>query len=219
MTKILFTATNTANAKGLDETGVTLEEYAIAYLIFKSTGYEIETASIKGGLCPIDINSMSCSNPDEWDECIKILRNTKKLDEINPDDFDVIYFVGGHGAMFDFPNNEKISCIVKKMNEQNKIIAAICHGASAFVGIKDNQNNYLIEGKRLTSFTNKEEKIVKTQELMPFSLQDELVSQGAYFVEAKPWAEHVEIDGNLITGQNNKSVTMLAEKIIEALNS
>lgn len=212
MTRILFVTTNVSSVGELNETGVTLEEFAIPYLIFKATGYETDVASPKGGLSPVDESSMSCSNPMEWDDCIKILRNTKSIDETMNNSYDCVYFTGGHGAMTDFAYNDKIVSLIDKMNSQNKIISAICHGAAAFLGTKD-----LINQKHITSFTNREERILKTNEFMPFSLQDKLVDNGALFVEAKPWAEHVEQEQNIITGQNNKSATLLSETIIKAI--
>lgn len=212
MTKILFVTTNVSEIGELKDTGVTLEEFAIPYLIFRATGYDVEVASLLGGLSPVDEKSMSCSNPMEWDDCIKILRATKSIDEVINNEYDCVYFVGGHGAMKDFPYCDKIISLINKMNSENKIIASICHGVSALLGVEN-----LINQKYVTSFTDREEKILKTNETMPFSLQTKLVDCNAYFVEAKPWIAHVERVQNIITGQNNKSSTLIAETIIDAI--
>ncbi len=215
---ILIVTTNSKGDKNIENTGVYLEEFAVPYLIFKATGYEIDTASVNGGLSPVDIRSMSCSNPIEWDDCIKILRQTKKLSDIDYDKYDVLFFPGGHGPMFDIAFDDEIKKLVEYFYLNNKIISAICHGVVALVNAKDENNNPIVKNKKITSFTNKEEHIIKFDEFMPFLLETKLKELGANFVENRPWSEHVEIDNNLITGQNQNSATLLAEKVIEKLN-
>lgn len=225
MKNILFVTTNYSGCDCSDricgcikETGVHLEEYAVPYLIFEATGYKITTASPKGGLSPVDESSMSCSNPQEWDRCIKILRETKKLSELDFCQYDAIYFPGGHGPMFDIANDEDVKSAVEDFYFRQKPIAAICHGVVALINAKDKNQNPIVKNRKITSFTNKEETIVKLQEYVPFSLEDKLRELGADFIEEKPWQEHVETDGNIITGQNQNSATLLAEKLIEKLN-
>ncbi len=225
MTKnILIVTTNYSgdicdNENCIKETGVNLEEYAIPYLIFEATKYNITTASINGGLSSVDETSMSCSNPMEWDKCIKILRNTKKLSDINIEDFDAVYFPGGHGAMFDIAQSEEVKNLVEYFYSKNRIVAAICHGVAALINAKDKKGNPIVKNANVTSFTNREEYIIKLDKSVPFLLETKLRFLGADFVEDKPWAEHVEVYcDNIITGQNQNSATLIAEKIIEALN-
>ena len=216
--KILIITTNSNGNKDIENTGVYLEEFAVPYLIFKATGYDIETASIEGGLSPVDIRSMSCSNPIEWDDCIKVLRQTKKITDLDYDKYDALYFPGGHGPMFDIAFDEKIKKVVEYFYSKNKIIGAICHGVAGLIGAKDENNEPVVKNKKITSFTNKEEHIIKFDEFVPFLLETKLKELGANFVENKPWSEHVEVDNNIVTGQNQNSATLLAEKIIEKLN-
>ena len=216
--KILIITTNSNGNKDIENTGVYLEEFAVPYLIFKATGYNIETASIEGGLSPVDIRSMSCSNPIEWDDCIKVLRQTKKITDLDYDKYDALYFPGGHGPMFDIAFDEKIKKVVEYFYSKNKIIGAICHGVAGLIGAKDENNEPVVKNKKITSFTNKEEHIIKFDEFVPFLLETKLKELGANFVENKPWSEHVEVDNNIVTGQNQNSATLLAEKIIEKLN-
>ena len=117
--KILIVTTNSHgdNNSAIKETGVWLEEYAVPYLVFKSCGYDVLTASPEGGLSPVDENSMSCSNPVEWDDCIKILRETSKLDEIDYKIFDALFLPGGHGPMFDLANDVSLKEIVEYFYE------------------------------------------------------------------------------------------------------
>ncbi len=202
----------------LKETGVYLEEFAIPYLIFEKTGYKITLASLKGGLSPVDESSMSCSNPQEWDRCIILLRNTKKLSEIALDEFDAIYFPGGHGPLYDMADSEEIKKTVEYFYQNNKIISAICHGVIALTNAKDEKGEYILKNKKVTSFTNREEKIVKLDDIIPISVENRLKEIGAQFVEKKPWQEHAEADNNIITAQNQNSATLIAEKIVEKLN-
>lgn len=211
MKKLLIITTNSSGDDSISETGVYLEEFAVPFLVFEKSDIEMTIASPEGGLSPVDENSMSCSNPQEWDKCIKILRNTKRLSQVNYKDFDGVYFPGGHGPMFDLAQSDEVAKIVEYFYNSRKLVSAICHGPAAFV--KTN----IVKGKRITAFTNEEEKIVKLDDLVPFLLETKLRELGAEFVAQKPWSEHVEVDGNLITGQNQKSALLIAEKIVTFL--
>lgn len=218
--KLLIITTNYSGEYCFDEdrclkkTGVYLEEFAVPFLIFEKSNIDMTIASIEGGVSPVDEGSMSCSNPMEWDKCIKILRNTKKLYDINYKEFDGVYFPGGHGPMFDIAENKKVKEVVEYFFNEGKLLSAICHGVCAFVGAKTQQGTPIVKNKKITSFTNKEEEIVKLTEFVPFLLEDKLKELGANFVSKAPWQEHVEIDRNIITAQNQNSAELLAQKII-----
>ncbi len=216
---ILFVVTNSKGNENIKDTGVFLEEFAVVYLILQASGYKIDTASLKGGLSPVDENSMSCSNPVEWDNCIKILRDTKKLQDVQIDKYCALYFPGGHGPMFDIAKSDEIKNLVEYFYNSDKVVSAICHGVVALCSAKDKFNNSSLKNRKVTSFTNKEEKIIKLDEFLPFLLETKIKELGADFIEGKPWEEHVEVDGNIITGQNQNSATLIAEKIIEKLES
>lgn len=215
--KILIVTTNFSNINDDIQTGVWFEEYAVPFLVFQATGYDITTASPLGGKSPIDENSLSCSNPMEWDDAAKYLRETKKLSDIDYKTFDAILITGGHGAMFDLAKDETLKEIVEYMYENSKIIAAVCHGIAGLILAKDKNCSSILKHKHVTSFTNKEEHISKMEEFMPFLLQSKLIELGVDFVEEKPWSEHVEISGNIITGQNHNSVLLTAESIISLI--
>ena len=215
--KILFVTTNFSDINDEIKTGVWLEEFSVPYLIFEATGYEITVASPKGGESPVDLSSLSCSNPDEWDKPAKFLKNTLILDEVNYKDFDAIYIPGGHGPMFDLAYNEKLNEIVEYLYANDKIISAVCHGIAGLLGAKDSCGNSILKNKFVTAFTNKEEQIVKMGEFMPFSLEDSIKELGANFIAAKPWSEHTEISCNIVTGQNQKSAQLTAESVISLL--
>lgn len=218
---ILIITTNVADSEDgkIKDNGVYLEEFAIPYLIFKDTGFEIAVASPKGGLSPVDENSLNCSNPAQWDECIKILRETQKLADVDYKNFDAIFFPGGHGPLFDLSHDKLVKEIVEYFYKHNKIISAICHGSAALLLAKDSKEDSILKDKKVTSFTNEEEKIAKYKDLVPFSVEDRLKALNADFVEEKPWSDHVEVDGNIITGQNPQSATSLAEKVIKKLSN
>ena len=216
--KILIVTTNYSNINSGIQTGVWFEEFAVPFIIFKATNYNIIVASPKGGESPIDINSLSCSNPMEWDETAKYLRNTEKLSNIDYKLFDAIYIPGGHGPMFDLSKNKILKNIIEYMYSNNKVISAVCHGVVGLISAVDEKGNSILKDKYVTSFTNKEEQIVKMKEFMPFLLQDKIIKLGANFVEEKPWSEHVEISYNIITGQNQNSAQLVAESVISLLN-
>lgn len=214
---ILFVVTNSNGNENIKNTGVYLQEFAEPYLIFNASGYNIDVASLLGGVTPVDENSMSCSNPMEWDDCIKILRETKKLSDLSYLNYDALYFPGGHGPMFDIAYNNEIKNLVEYFYLSKKPIAAICHGVVALLGAKDKKGEYIVKKKKITSFTNKEEHITKLDEFLPFLLETKLIDEGADFKADEPWREHVEEDELLITGQNQNSATLLAEKLIDEL--
>lgn len=222
MRKLLIITTNYPGCECLEpdcdcirETGVYLEEFAVPFLIFEKSDIETVIASPLGGVSPVDEGSMSCSNPEEWDKCIKILRNTKRLGSVDYKTFDGIYFPGGHGPMFDIAKNEEVARVVEHFNNEGKLISAICHGVCALVNAKREDGSSIVSGRRLTSFTNEEERIVKKDKSVPFLLETKLRELGADFITGKPWAEHVEVYQNLITGQNQNSALLLAEKMLE----
>ena len=230
--KVLIVVTNADKLADGTQTGVWLEEFAVPFLIFRDTGYEITVASIKGGKAPIDEGSLSCSNPMEWDEAArlslskpiewdyfyKFLENTKKLEEVDYKNFDAIFFPGGHGPMFDIAENELVAEVTGHFYNTGKATSAVCHGPAGLLGEKRTDGEPIVKNKRVTSFTNEEENIVKRTELVPFLLQSRLEQLGAEFTQLKPWAEHVIVDDNLITGQNPASAIAVAEKVIEYLN-
>lgn len=215
--KILIVTTNTSKINDEIPTGVWFEEFAVPYITFEATGYKITVASPLGGVSPVDETSYSCSNPVEWDSTKKFLDNTKKLDEVENEEFDAVFIPGGHGPMFDLPHNIKLAQILSKHYAKNKIISAVCHGPCGLISAKTPNGEPIVKDKYVTAFTNKEEQIMKRVEFMPFLLQDKLVESGAKFVEERPWVEPAEVDGNLITGQNQNSALKVAEEVIKKL--
>lgn len=199
----------------IKHTGVYLEEFAVPYLIFEKSYVEMTVASIEGGVSPVDDGSMSCSNPEEWDKCAKMLRYTKNLYEVDYKEFDGVYFPGGHGPLYDIAESDKVREIVEYFYNSGKVVSAICHGVCALLSARTCGDVPIVKGKRVTSFTNREEEIVKLSELVPFSIEEELKLLGADYIGGEPWAEHVEVSQNIITGQNQNSATLISEKILQ----
>ncbi len=215
--KILFAVTNFSEINDKIHTGVWLEEFASPYIVFKSTGYDITIASPMGGICPIDEQSLNCSNPMEWDEAAKNLKNTQKLSDVNFENFDCLFIPGGHGPMFDLAYDNILKKIVEYFYNNNKIIAALCHGPAGLINAIDKNGNSILKNKHITAFTDKEENIVKMSEFMPFSLENKIKQLGAVFIAGKAWSEHVEISCNIITGQNQNSALLTAETVISLI--
>lgn len=214
--KILIVTTNT-NHMADEQTGVWMEEFAVPYFAFKEAGHQITVASPLGGVSPLAEESLLCENPTEWDASKPILDNTEKLDDIDYKEYDAIFLPGGHGPMFDLPDNKKLAEILNYFYENHKLITAICHGPAGFVNAKTDRNTPIVCSVQLTSFTNKEEKLAEKEKLVPFMLESKLRHLGAIFIEGEPWAENVVKDGKFITGQNPQSAKLFAETVLKAL--
>ncbi|MFD2922833.1 type 1 glutamine amidotransferase domain-containing protein [Halobacillus naozhouensis] len=215
--KILFVATNIDAIEGGDETGLWLQEFVEPATECKQAGFEVTGTSLKGGRIPIDPNSYSNELPRVWDGVMEPIHNTDKLENIDLTDYAGIFFTGGHGTMFDFPNQNVIQSALQHFIEHDKVIGAICHGPAAFVGMKDANGDSFVKGKTITGFTNKEEEKAGLTDKMPFLLQDKLIAEGAEFQASESYKEHVEVDGKLVTGQNSQSSLATAEAFIKKI--
>ena len=220
MKAVLIVVTSCEMTSKGDKTGLWLEEYAIPYQLFNNEGFQIDVASIKGGKAPIDPRS----NPNDeqvetWKLAIESLKETNKLSTINPDKYDAVFFPGGHGTMFDLPNNPDISKLLQNVHNNNKVIAAVCHGPACFIGVTLKNGKSIVAGRTVTGFTNEEEIGAEQVENMPFLLEDELLKRDAKYIKTSEWSDHIEIDDNIITGQNPQSSKSIAEAIIQKLKA
>lgn len=219
----ILTVVTSIDSMGISgkSTGYELTELSRAYYVFEANGFEVDVASPKGGKAPVVIDDLG---PFDYaflkDEKAKSkINNTLKLTDIKADDYEAIYFVGGKGAMFDFPNNKSIHKIVKNLYENNKVVGAICHGPAALVNVTLNNGFPLIKGKTISSFTNKEELllIADAKTIFPFLLQDKITAQGANFNEGEMYLNKVSVDKNIVTGQNPWSTWSIAENMIQQI--
>ncbi len=204
-------------------TGYELSELARAYWVFSINGFRVDIASPEGGepYALLDDEDMGEFDYAFLNDAVAQykMKNTVRLDEINPEDYVALYFVGGKGAMFDFPDNPAIHHLLSHFVQQQKTIAAVCHGPAALVNVKDVDGNWLVANKRISAFTNAEELLLipEAQEIFPFLLQSKLEQRGARFIAGANYLEMVVRDNYLITGQNPWSVWLLAEETVKHL--
>lgn len=234
---ILIVVTSNSEVGG-KETGLWLEEFMAPYMIFRKDGYGITVTSPKGGEVPLDqrsiegaqklreqsqqsVGASAATQPKGeeflFQEGMEVLKNTQKLSDVDPQEYQVVYFPGGHGTMGDLPTR-KVSEVVRHFMENDKIVAAVCHGPAAFVEAKGSGGESLIKGRKLTSFTNAEEEEVGMKNDVPFLLESRLRELGAHFQGASNWSDNVVADGKLITGQNPQSAESLAMAVTKALH-
>ena len=205
------------------KTGYELTELARPYYIFKANGFEVDIASPKGGKPPvvIDKDDMGLLDYAFLNDPIAQQKVTKTItiEKAREENYAAVYFVGGKGAMYDFPKNEKIQDLIRAFNKNNKVIGAVCHGPAALVNVTLENGSPYLKNRKVCGFTNEEELLLisNAKSIFPFLLQDKMISKGANFKEGSMYLKNVVKDGNLITGQNPWSTMEFAEAIIEQL--
>mgnify|MGYP000086268349 FL=1 len=225
--KILIVVTGTSSFANENlPTGLWLSEFTHIYHSAKERGYEIMIANPEGGNVPIDPESLESIFLDKiskeyWEspEFRDMLHYVKGLGEVVGQLFDCIYLAGGHGAMYDFPNNTVLQTIVKDHYESDKIVAAICHGVSGLLNVKLSNGEYLIKGKEITGFSWFEESLARRKKEVPFNLEALLKERGADYQKALiPMTSKVIVCNNLITGQDPFSSKEMAEVLMQQLD-
>ncbi len=222
--KILAVVTSTdVMGAGGEKTGYELSELARAYCVFKAHGFEVDIASPEGGRAPvvIDDEDMGAYDYAFLNDPVAQLKveNTIPLEDVIKEDYQAVFFAGGKGAMYDFPDNRHIQSIVLDYLQEEKVVGAVCHGPAALVHVRDAHNRHIINGRRVSGFTNEEELflIPDAETVFPFMLQDELKRGGGVFQEGTMYLNMISQDGNLITGQNPWSTWAVAEAMIEKM--
>lgn len=206
------------------KTGFWLEELAAPYYVFKDAGAEIVLASPKGGQPPLDPKS---NEPDfqtddtrrfEADPAAKAaLASSKRLDAIKPADFDAVFYPGGHGPLWDLAEDPTSIKLIETMLGAGKPVALVCHAPGVLRHVKRPDGKPLVEGKKVTGFTNTEEEAVGLTKVVPFLVEDELIAKGAKFSKGGDWQSYVVTDGLLITGQNPASSSAAASTLLKRL--
>ncbi|MDV3752070.1 type 1 glutamine amidotransferase domain-containing protein [Elizabethkingia anophelis] len=226
MKKLLLVVTNIGMYESDKlKTGLWLSEITHIYHSAKEQNWNITIASPKGGLTPINPESLKPLVLDkiskqyyESEIFMTALEHTKSLSEISEETFDCIYLAGGHATMYDFPDNITLQQLIRDQYEQNKIVAAICHGVGGLLNVKLSNGEYLIKGKSLTGFDWFEETLARRKREVPFNLEAALKERGADLKKACiPMTSNVVVTGNLITGQNPFSSKEMAKVVIEQL--
>jgi len=204
------------------KTGFWLEEFATPYYIFKDANADITLASPNGGQPPLDPKSDEPDFQTEATERFKkdadaqaVLANTLKLSDISADDYDAVFYPGGHGPLWDLAEDQNSIALIESMYSAGKPVAAVCHAPAVFRHTKAPDGSPLIKGKSVTGFSNTEEDAVQLSEVVPFLLEDELKAKGANYSKADDWHPYAITDGNLITGQNPASSDPVAKAVLE----
>ena len=226
MKKVLVVVTNVSKYETTERpTGLWLSEAVHFVDVIEKAGLEIDYVSSKGGYTPIDPHSLEASSmsPIDWEyytnhNFMNKLGNTLSVDEVNPSDYDVIYYTGGHGVIWDFPNDLKMQEVAKNIYENGGIVSAVCHGLAGLLNIKLSNGKNLIEGVKVTGFSNTEEEAVGVTKLVPFLTETELVNRGANYVKSSDWAEFAVEEKRIVTGQNPSSGAAVAREVLNILN-
>jgi putative intracellular protease/amidase len=205
------------------KTGFWLEEFAAPYYVFRDAGVNVTLASPKGGQPPIDPKSDLPENQTpamarfkKDAPAQKALSQTRPLSEMNSENFDTIFYVGGHGPMWDLVDNPVSIALIESFYNSGKPVAAVCHSPAVFHRVMYN-GVPLVKGKRVTGFTNGEEEAVHLTQVVPFLVEDELKRIGGLYEKAADWASFAIVDGRLVTGQNPASSTAAAKALLDVL--
>ncbi len=206
------------------KTGFWLEEFASPYFVFKDRNFEITLASPKGGQPPIDPKS---DEPDFQTkaterftgdpEAQRTLANTVRLDSINAADYDAVFYPGGHGPLWDLAEDATSIALIEAFFQKNKPLGFVCHAPAVLRHTKKMNGEPLVAGKKVTGFSNSEEAAVQLTEVVPFLVEDMLKDNRGLYKKGDDWASHVEVDSNLVTGQNPASSENAALHVVALL--
>ncbi len=206
------------------KTGFWLEEFVAPYYVLKEAGAEIVLASPKGGRPPIDPKSDLPENQTHFTRQFRTdgtaqaqFADTEELTYISASDFDGVFYPGGHGPMWDLPDNATSIALIEDFVKSDKPVAAVCHAPAALINVRGKNGEYLVKGKRVTGFANTEEEAVGLTSVVPFLLEDQLRERGAIYSKMDNWIPYVQVDGKLITGQNPASSHPAAEELLKLL--
>lgn len=224
MKKILIVETNqTTYGDTKDATGLWLGETTEFASAMTEAGYHVDYVSPKGGYVPLDPRSMKYADKESMalyaakDFQDRALAHTLAPQEVRPEDYVAIYYAGGHGVMWDFPQNNALAEIAEKIYQQGGYVISVCHGIAGLLNLREKDGDYLIKGKKVTGFTTAEEILAGKRHIVPFLNQVEAKKRGANFIKKRAYASFAILDGRLITGQNPFSAKAVAEKLLLAL--
>ncbi len=208
------------------KTGFWLEEFAAPYYSFKDAGAQLTLTSPKGAQPPIDPKSDDESAQTDATrrfakdaEAQRELANTLPLKQVRAEDFDALFYPGGHGPLWDLAESADSIALIERFQALGKPVAAVCHAPGVLRHVRGSDGKPLVAGKRVTGFSNSEEEAVQLTEVVPFLVEDMLKGNGGLYTRADDWQSHVEVDGLLITGQNPASSEACAEALLAQLKS
>lgn len=227
MTRILHVVTNVSHFDDpTDPTGLWLSELTHAWDVFAEQGYEQTIVSPLGGYVPLEPRSLSFPFNDDsaqdWytdPDRMALLGTTLSPADVDPSDFDAIYFTGGHAAMYDFPDNPGLQQLARAMWEQGGIVSSVCHGYCGLLNVQLSDGSSLIDARSLTGFSWPEEIVAGVAKKVPYNVEEAAKERGARYEKTPiPFTAHVVTDGRLVTGQNPGSAKKTAERVVEILN-
>ncbi|GAQ90912.1 hypothetical protein KFL_007010070 [Klebsormidium nitens] len=202
------------------KTGLWLEELAAPYFKFKEAGYKVKITSVKGGKVPLDPRSLEEDRKGphskkflESDETKNLLNDTESVRDVK-DVYDILYLPGGHGTMWDF-TTEPVKETVKRHYKAGKVLSSVCHGPAGFIKPEDDKGEPIVKGKKVTSFSNSEEKSIGDIDAVPFLLEDALKERGALYQKGPDWGSFVVVDEPFVTGPNPQSAEEVGEATVK----
>lgn len=201
-------------------TGYYLGEVTHPLAELDEAGIPVEFASIQGGEPPMDgLDLKDAINDRYWNDphFREAVSHTQRLGDVDPARYSAIFFAGGHGAMWDFPESPDVRRVVRDMFEAGRIVGAVCHGPAALVNVTLSDGSYLVAGRNLSAFTDSEEREVGLDQTVPFLLASTLEQRGARHHPAPDWTAQVVVDGRLVTGQNPQSAGGVGEAMRDLL--
>ena len=201
-------------------TGFYLPEAAHPYTAFTAAGYVVDFVSPQGGQPPIDgVDRSDAIQAAFLDDSVAIakLRTTLRPEQVRWEEYDALFFTGGHGVMWDFADNTALAQIAAAIYENNGVVAAVCHGPAGLINIILSDGAYLVAGKTVAAFTNQEEAAVGLTEVVPFLLETRLRERGASITKAPNFQAHTAVSERLVTGQNPASAGPVAEQVLHVL--
>lgn len=226
--RIIHVVTNVAHYEDPDEpTGLWLSELTHAYDLFEARGYDQVIVSPKGGPSPLEPRALKwplldasakawMDNPDR----MGLLARSKRPDDIDPSQFDAIYFTGGHAVMWDFPDDAGLQALTRAVWDQGGVVSSVCHGYCGLLNVTLSDGTRLVEGKTVTGFAWSEEVLAGVARKVPYNAEAEMKQRGAHYRKAfLPFLPYAVADGRLITGQNPFSAKATAKKIIATLDA
>jgi len=207
-----------------EKTGFWIEEFAAPYYVLADAGVQITIASPKGGQPPIDPKSEMADSQtkatrrfDKDGSLKEKLAHTLKLSDVKVEDYDAVFYPGGHGPLWDLANNKISISLIEFFYNHQKPVVFVCHAPGALVKVKLPNGEPLVKGKEVTGFSNSEEEAVKLTNVVPFLLEDEMKKLGGHYSKGADWGSYIKIDGLLITGQNPASSEAAAKALLEKL--
>ncbi|WP_226065183.1 type 1 glutamine amidotransferase domain-containing protein [Kaistella polysaccharea] len=223
--KILFVLTSHDQLGNTGEkTGFWIEEFASPYYYLVDKGVEVTLASPKGGQPPIDPTSDKPENQTESTKRFKAdaalqekLSETHKLSEVSSEDYDAVFYPGGHGPLWDLAESETSAKLIESFYNSDKPVSFVCHAPAALKHVKNTDGEPLVKGKKVTGFTNTEEELVQLTDVVPFLVEDMLKKNGGIYSKKGDFEEYAIEDGLLITGQNPASSEKVAEMLLAKL--